>query len=107
MVPNEPTRALPPEIETLIRQVLEAADRHLVDGREEVARELRAHFEDGLAAGTSPEELIEKFGDPASAGERIARTRPKAAAKSRGEKGRWWMSPRAWMDEVRKAARRL
>jgi predicted permease len=98
---------LPPEIEQIIREVLRSANLHLVDGVDEVARELRAHFEDGLAAGTPTDELIAKFGDPVVAGARIARTRPKAAARNRGEHGRWWMSPREWWDEVRKAARRL
>src|SRR2546425_3342129 len=31
--------------------------------REEVFRELVAHFEDGLAAGKSPEALLQSFGD--------------------------------------------
>ncbi len=101
------TQGLPPEVEEIIREVLRSADLHLVDGVDEVARELRAHFEDGLAAGTPADQLIAKFGDPAVAGARIARTRPKAAARNRGEHGRWWMSPREWWDEVRKAARRL
>jgi len=101
------TQGLPPEIEQIIREVLESADLHLVDGVDEVARELRAHFEDGLAAGTPMETLIEKFGDPVAAGARIARTRPRAAARNRGEQGRWWMSPSEWWDEIRRATRRL
>ncbi len=70
---------LPPEIETVIGEVVDAAELDFVDGREEVVRELRAHFEDGLAAGTSPDELIERFGDALVAGRRIAKTRPRAA----------------------------
>ena len=85
-------RELPPEIEAIIREVLESAGLHFVDGVDEVARELRAHFEDGLAAGTPARELITRFGDPAVAGARIARARPRAAARNRGETGRWWMS---------------
>ena len=101
------TQELPPDIEQVIREVLESADLHMVDGAEEVANELRAHFEDGLAAGTPAPELIAKFGNPALVGERIARTRPKAAARSRGEHGGWWMSPNEWWNEIRRAARRL
>ena len=98
---------LPAEIEEIIRRVLDSADLHLVDGVDEVARELWAHFEDGLAAGTPADELIAKFGDPVTAGARIARTRPRAAARNRGEPGRWWMSPSEWWDEIRRAIRRL
>jgi putative ABC transport system permease protein len=100
-------RDLPPEIERIIRKVLESADLHFVDGVDEVARELRAHFEDGLAAGTPAQELITRFGDPAVAGARIARARPRAAARNRGETGRWWMSLGEWRNELRRAARRL
>ena len=78
---------LPPEIEVVIREVLEAPGLDLVDGRDEVARELRAHFEDGLTGGMSAAELIECFGDPPIVGRRIARTRPRAAARNRGERG--------------------
>ena len=71
------TQGLPPEIEEIIRAVLKSANLHLVDGVDEVARELRAHFEDGLASGTTADELIAKFGDPAVAGTRIRRARPR------------------------------
>jgi len=98
---------LPPEIEAVIARVLEVANLHLVDGVDEVARELRAHFEDGIAGGTPAAELITRFGDPVVAGARIARTRPRAAARGRGEDGRWWMSLHEWLDEVRRAALRL
>ena len=82
--------ALPPGIEEAIAEALDAAALELTDGRDEVERELRAHFEDGLEAGLSPEQLLRRFGDPLATGRRIARTRPKAAARARGE-GRWWM----------------
>jgi hypothetical protein len=98
---------LPPEIEELIDVVLRAADLEFTDGRREVEQELRAHFEDGLAKGVSAETLIVRFGDPVEAGRRIARARPGAAARNRGERRRWWMSGREWWDEVRRAARRL
>ena len=76
---------LPPEIEALIREVLDASGLDFVDGHQEVARELRAHFEDGLAAGAAAAELIVRFGDPLVAGRRIARTRPRAVRRSRGK----------------------
>jgi len=98
---------LPPEIQALIREVLDTSGLDFVDGHQEVARDLRAHFEDGLASGASAEELIIRFGDPLVAGRRIARTRPRAARRSRGAKESWWMSPREWWDEVKRAARRL
>jgi putative ABC transport system permease protein len=98
---------LPAEIERVIDAVLEAAGLDFVEGREEVDRELRAHFEDGLAAGATPHELIGRFGDPMAAGRRIAGSRPAAAARNRGQRGRWWMSAREWWSEIRRAARRL
>ncbi len=101
------TPGLPPEIEKVVREVLESADLNSVDGVEEVAGELRAHFEDGLAAGTPVDELIARFGDPVVAGARIARTRPKAAARNRGKRGGWWRSPSEWLNEVVGATRRL
>ena len=98
---------LPPEIEALLQEVLDTAGLDFVDGQQEVARELRAHFEDGLASGVSAKELVARFGDSLVAGRRIARTRPRAARRSRGTEGRWWTSPREWWDEVKRAARRL
>ena len=98
--------ALPEIVEEAIRAVLEAADLELVHGRHEVERELRAHFEDGIDAGRAPEDLVEGFGDPVAAGRRIARARPRAAARTRGE-GRWWMKAAEWRTEITRAARRL
>ena len=100
-------KTLPPEIERVVRDVLDTAGLDFVDGVSDVERELRAHFEDGIAAGASPEELIARFGDPTVAGRRIAKSRPRAARRNRGERGRWWMSPTEWWNEVRQAARRL
>ena len=73
--------SLPPELERVVATVLEAAELDFTDGRRLVEEELRAHFEDGLAAGTTVAELIERFGDPVEAGRRIARTRPGATPR--------------------------
>ncbi len=105
---QEPGRSpLPPEIEVVVGRVLQASGLAFVDGRAEVEAELRAHFEDGLSGGASAESLLLKFGDPEAAGRRIARTRPRAAARNRGERGRWGMSMAEWWNEIRSAARRL
>jgi predicted permease len=98
---------LPREVQEVIEIVLDVADLDLMEGREEVARELAAHFEDGLGAGASAEEMIARFGDPFVAGRRIANTRPKAAARVRGNSGRWWMSFSEWKQEWTRAIRRL
>jgi predicted permease len=104
--PRRTRAALPAIVEDVIREVLDAAGLDLTDGRDEVERELRAHFEDGLASGTAPGVLVERFGDPTEAGRRIARTRPRAAARSRGERG-WWMALEEWRLELVRAVRRL
>src|SRR5688572_23934802 len=70
------TNLLPAEIQAVIRTVLDHAGLGALDGADEVERELRGHFEDGLARGLSPAELLARFGDPAEAGKRIAATRP-------------------------------
>ena len=98
---------LPPVIEATIRAVLDAAELDLTDGREEVERELRHHFEDGLGSGASAEELVRRFGDPEQAGRRIAQTRPRAAARGRGEIPGPWGSLDAWRGEMARAVRRL
>jgi len=98
---------LPDRLEAVIRSVMDTAELDFTAGRGEVERELRAHFEDGLAAGASVEELADRFGDPETAGRRIARTRPRAEARNRGQLGRWWMSVSEWGTEVTRAVRRL
>lgn len=100
-------RTLPPRIEEVIDEVLDAADLEVTDGRAEVERELRAHFEDALDEGASVDEVVRRFGDPLRAGRRIAATRPRAAARNRGETGRWWMSMGEWKTEMVRAIRRL
>lgn len=98
---------LPPEIEDVVRRVLRAAALGMTDGRAEVERELHAHFEDGLERGMTAAELIRRFGDPEAAGRSIAKTRPGAAARNRGERGRWWMNGAEWVREGLRAGRRL
>ena len=98
---------LPSSIRRVIDEVLEASGLGFTDGRDEIEQELIAHFEDGLSRGLEADELIEKFGDPVRAGMRIARTRPRAQARQRGEHGRWWMSMGEWVQEVVRAGRRL
>lgn len=58
--------------------------------RFEIARELIAHFEDGLAAGREPGELIASFGDPRQAAVLIRR------ARKRQRPLIWWAWRRAW-----------
>jgi putative ABC transport system permease protein len=97
---------LPPELEALIGEVLDAARLDL-PARAEVEADLRAHFEDGLDAGTTWRELAERFGDPVRAGRRIAQARREARRGRMGTDGRWWMSATEWWTEVRRSARRL
>ena len=98
---------LPPRLEDVVRRVLEAAGMGFADGDSEVERELRAHFEDGLAGGVPVEELVRRFGDPLEAGRRIAGARPSARAWNRGPRAAWWASPKECWDEARRAVRRL
>ncbi len=100
------TRGLPPEIETLIERVIRSSRLSLQD-RYEVARELRAHFEDGLDRGVTASELVRRFGDPDEAARRIARARGRRSGGNAPGRGRWWMSATEWWREVTRAVRRL
>jgi putative ABC transport system permease protein len=97
---------LPPELEALIRAVLDASGLGL-PARAEVEADLRAHFEDGLEAGVSWRDLRDRFGDPAQAGTRIARARREAGPGRGTSDGRWWMSATDWWAEVKRSVRRL
>jgi len=98
--------SLPPDLEALIREVLDASGLDL-PARAEVESDLRAHFEDGLEAGVPWRELRDRFGDAAEAGGRIAQAR-RGARPARGPSdGRWWMSATAWWTEIRRSVRRL
>jgi predicted permease len=84
--------------------------------RADVEADLRAHFEDGLAAGRDPRELVESFGDPVEAGRRIDEARRPGgpagglaggAAVGRTESGRWGMTGHELWTEARRAVRSL
>jgi putative ABC transport system permease protein len=100
-------KTLPADVEQTIRRVLEAADLPSFD-RGDVEDDLRNHFEDGLTAGRSAAELVERFGDPEEAGRRIALARRRRLSKqTHGNNGRWWMSARELWNETKLAARTL
>ena len=62
---------LPDTVREVIRTAL--ASSELTGSRlDQVKGDLEAYFEDGLAAGHTAEELIERFGDPHAAGKHIA-----------------------------------
>ncbi|MCG6954830.1 MAG: ADOP family duplicated permease [Gemmatimonadetes bacterium] len=106
MTSRGPRPDLPPELEILIRKVLDAA-RLEMPARAEVEADLRAHFEDGLDAGATWRELTTRFGDPVAAGRRIAQARREVRRRQMRTNGRWWMSASEWWTEVRRGARRL
>jgi predicted permease len=54
--------ALPAEIKERLRAIVGRTEGHDLD-LVDVTRELIAHFEDGLRAGSSPSELLDSFGD--------------------------------------------
>lgn len=62
---------LPLAIRDVVRTAL-AASQLTGPRLDQVRRDLEAHFEDGLAEGRTPEELIDRFGDPEVAGRHIA-----------------------------------
>jgi predicted permease len=98
--------SLPPELEALVREVLEASGLDL-PARADVEADLRAHFEDGLEVGVPWQELQGRFGDPAEAGRRIARARRDPGPGRGTSDGRWWMSATEWWTEVKRSVRRL
>ena len=98
---------LPHEVEEIIRRVLAEADLPSFD-RPDVEADLRAHFEDGLAAGRSVVELLNRFGDPDEVGRRIARARRQHRRnRTHGKDGRWWMSAQELWNEIKLAMRTL
>ena len=100
-------RELPHEVEEIIRRVLTAGDLPSFD-KPDVEADLRSHFEDGLAAGRTVEELLARFGDPDEAGRKIAGARKKHLSNSTpGHDGGWWMSARELWNEAKCSARTL
>jgi hypothetical protein len=65
--------ALPPAAGERIARTLDAARLRRGD-REDVAAELAAHVEDGIASGRPIEDLLDAFGEPAAAGALIGRS---------------------------------
>lgn len=63
---------LPDEVSRVIADVVHRTKLRSSE-RSELARELCAHFADGLEAGTSAQQLIRDFGDPAASAKLIAR----------------------------------
>lgn len=66
--------ALPTPIAELIRRVIRAT-RLKKHEQSDVAAELAAHFQDGIDAGATPDELIAAFGDAAIAAKLIRRAK--------------------------------
>lgn len=80
---------LPPETKGLVRRVVQKTRlwRH---EKRDVARELIAHFQDGLGSGRSTEELIASFGEVKQAARMIRR------AKKRVRPVVWQVWKRGW-----------
>jgi hypothetical protein len=75
---------LPPELADAVRKVV-GGTRLWRREKVDVAMELVAHFQDGLAAGRTPAELLTSFGDVGASAQLIRR------AKRRGRPGVWHM----------------
>lgn len=98
---------LPPALEALVRSVADATGLP-VEQREEVAWELRAHFEDGLAAGRDPAEMARSFGDPREAARSIREARHTGPAATRARmRRRWTMNVADLKGEVTRTVRAL
>lgn len=78
------TSNLPEELKRIVRQVVDGS-RLWRSEKGLVARELCAHFEDGIAAGVSTDQLARDFGDVKRAGMLISRAR-------RRLRPLWWRS---------------
>jgi hypothetical protein len=68
------TADLPAEISDLIRNTVRRT-RLWRSEKIDVARELAAHFQDGLGTGRTPQQLIHSFGDPRLAAQLIRRAK--------------------------------
>ena len=102
-----PARRLPAQLESCVLTTVRATGLPLRQ-REEVARELRAHFEDGLAAGRSVDELLRTFGDPIDAAGHIRAARTEGrTARTNAFKGMMTMTWREMTRELGRATRTL
>ncbi|MBK6454475.1 MAG: ABC transporter permease [Gemmatimonadetes bacterium] len=93
----------------LAERVADVVDgSHLSDERRaEVFREMVSHFEDGLAAGRSPEDLSQSFGDGRHAATLIRAEKRVVTPESMGGSGGGDGVLRMTLRDVRYAARRL
>ena len=74
--------ALPTDVADVIVQVVRRTRLWRIE-KADVAQELVAHFQDGVAAGRNPKQLVDSFGDPQQAARLIRR------AKKRGRPLAW------------------
>ncbi len=77
------------------------------DRREEVFRELVAHFEDGLTAGRTPEELLATFGDGKQTADLIGRAKQTVTPEPLGGSGPSDSWAQQAVRDLRYAVRRL
>ena len=99
--------SLPDQVRRRIDAVVAASGLTGPD-RLDVTDELEAHFEDGLAAGRSAEELLDSFGEVETAARLIARTRRRPRRprpEASGSSGRSWL--RLAVRDARYAFRRF
>ncbi len=100
------TAGLPAPLAARVAEVVVASGLP-EDRRSEVFRELVAHFEDGLAAGRSPEELLASFGDGKRTGAMIRREKRVVTPEPMGGDGPRDGWARQVLRDVRYAMRRL
>jgi hypothetical protein len=81
---------LPPELAAAVRQVVSRSRLWRAE-KVDVAAELIAHFQDGLAAGRTPAQLLQSFGDPQASAQLIRR------AKRRGRPAIWQAWRYGWI----------
>jgi hypothetical protein len=81
---------LPLEVAKTVRQVVRGSKLWRSE-QVSVAKELVGHFQEGLAAGHAPQQLIASFGDPQQAAQLIRR------AKKRGRPFFWYLWHYGWI----------
>jgi predicted permease len=100
------SRGLPAELADRVAEVV-AESGLTEDRRSEVFHELVGHFEDGLAAGRTPAELLRSFGDERRTAALIRAEKRVVTAKARGGTGNGDGIVRRMIRDARYAARRL